>query len=182
MPKLRLLLAACVAAAAAGCGKDDPSVPGGRLAVPAAWSGTWRIVLTSLDCPSDSLLGVDVIVDDVCTGEPVETFLGLEAEGLEMRCTGSFTDTNLDAHCSGGVKLGCTVTVTVDFAAVRTDSLFDGTGTVFVRTECSNGSETECYDAVVVAERIAPVPAGCDSTGVAKLFLPPSVRSILPRR
>lgn len=175
------LLAALVGMGGAGCGKDDPHMPPGTLTVPAAWSGTWRVVLTSRNCPDDSLLGVDITVDDVCTGEPVETFLGLEVQGLEMRCTGSFTDTNLDAQCSGTIEdFGC-LAVTADFHAVRADSLFDGTGTLTVRP-CSGGGEVDCIDAAFAAERIQRVPPSCDSTGVAKTLLPARLRRQFPAR
>ena len=174
-----LVTLACLGAAA--CGKDDPHRPGTGLTVPESWAGVWRIVLTSRNCPDDSVLAVDVIVDEVCKGESVEEFLGLQVEGLEMQCSGSFTDANLVAHCTGRSELfGCILTVTADFGAARADSLFDGTGTVYLRTECSGQSEMECIDAAFAAERLEPAPARCDSTGVAKSFLLP--RGLPPRR
>ncbi len=165
---LGLCVTAIVAAAAwlAGCGKDDPSGPPGSVTVPEAWAGIWQVTLTTRTCATDSLLGVDVVVDTVCAGETAEEFLGLSDADLQVvDCSGGFTDTHLSITCTGSSELfGCTFRVNGSFSADRADSSFVGSGVVNTRLTCGSEVEDDCNEAEFVGRRLAPAPPSCTAS------------------
>ena len=132
------------------------------------------------DCTTDSLLGVDVPVDSICVGTTVQEFLGIREEQLDIRCVGTITDTEFNAHCSGRSELfSMEITVAADFTAVRNDSVFTGGGTATIQTRSGNSTETECYAVSYDALRVAPAPPECSGT---VSMVKPLARALRPRR
>ncbi len=157
------------------CSKEEnPQVLPQEVVFPASWAGVWRGTFPYRDCPTDSLLGVDVTVDSICTGTTVEEFLGIREELLDIRCVGTITDTEFAAHCSGHSEfLG--VSVAGDFTAVRDDSVFTGGGDLTVRYD---DNTTECYQVSYDALRVAPAPPACSG---AVSLVKPLARALRPR-
>jgi len=162
------------------CSKDDPQVPPTEVVFPASWAGVWRVTFPYRDCTTDSLLGVDVTVDSICVGTTVEEFLGIRAEQLDVRCVGTITDTEFNAHCSGqSAAFGLEITVVADFTAARNDSVFTGGGSATLQYRSGNSTETECYAVSYDALHVAPAPPACSGTvSLAK----PLARALRPRR
>lgn len=164
---------------AAGCGKDeDPKPPVQELRFPATWAGVWRVNFPYWDCQTDSLLGVDVYVDSICTGETIEEFLGIPEDQVAVDCTGTITDTDFTAHCSGRTEeLGVVLTINADFTATRQDSVFSGGGTAVLRYDYGNDSDTDCYELSFDAQLVGAVAPDC-STGTATVLAKPLARAL----
>jgi hypothetical protein len=148
-----------------GCGKDEPSGPRSSLLVPASWEGVWEITITSRECDTDSVIGVDVLIDAVCTGESFEEFLGLHAADLEtVRCSGTFTDQGFTATCTGSTDLfGCSVDMAGTFTAAREDTTFAGEGVLNMISTCSGEPVEDCIVAELDARFLAADPPECDA-------------------
>lgn len=157
----RLGLAAAVLGLVFGCGKD-PVEPPATVLVPEAWSGLWDITLTSRECGLDSVIGVDLLVDSVCTGGTLADFLGLEDDEVELECTGTWTDTELAATCSGtSTTFGCDFDIAGSVTATLNGSNFSGIARLNLRLNCDGDTSSDCIDAELSATRIGPEPASC---------------------
>ena len=165
-----------------GCGESEvPKAPQPELAFPAAWAGVWRVHFPNRDCRTDSLLGVDVFVDSICTGETLEEFLGISEEQMAIVCSGTINDTEFAAHCSGrSEELGLVLTVTADITGMRQDSVFTGGGTATFRYELGNDSETDCYTISFDALLLEPVGPDCSGSG-AVIMAKPFARALALR-
>jgi hypothetical protein len=148
-----------------GCG-DDPTQPPNQLFFPASWAGVWHLTLTERDCATDSFLGFDVSEDTICAGMSLVEFFGLG--DVPIDCSGSITDTRIDATCTGQEPFtGCNVTLRVN--ADRPDSTISGTGSL----RFSACSAANCTEFDILGRRQAPAPSSCSpaSNGLAGRFL-----------
>jgi len=166
-----------------GCSEDaDPKAPVEEFRFPASWAGVWRVNFPYRDCQTDSLLGIDVTVDSICTGETLEEFLGIPEDQVAVDCTGTITDTEFSAHCSGRTEeLGVVLTITADFTATRDDSVFSGGGTAVFRYEYGNSTDSDCYELSFDAELLAPVAPDCAASS-ATVMAKPLARALLQRQ
>lgn len=165
-----------------GCGKDEGAAPAPEFRFPAAWAGVWRVTIPYQDCRTDSLLGVDVYVDSICAGGTLEGFLGVPEDRVDMNCTGTITDTDFSAHCTGrSQQFGIVLTITADFEASRDDSVFSGSGTALFRYQAGDNSDTDCYEMSFTADRQASVPPDC-AASTTRALARPLARALLPRR
>lgn len=147
------------------CG-EEPSGPAPSLLVPPSWQGVWEITITSKECDTDSLIGVDVLVDPVCAGESIEEFLGLRAEDLEMvSCDGNFVDAGFVATCVGRTDLfGCSFDLSGTFSANRVDSTFAGGGVLKMTSFCSGDDRIDdCIVVELEGRRLATDTPECDA-------------------
>lgn len=165
-----------------GCSQDeDPKVPAEEIRFPAAWAGVWRVNFPYQDCQTDSLLGIDVTVDSICTGETLEEFLGIPEDQVDVDCVGTITDAEFSAHCSGRTEqLGVVLTITADFTATRADSVFNGGGMAVFRYEYGNSTDSDCYDVSFDAKLLAPVAPDCAASS-ATVMVKPLARALSQR-
>lgn len=118
-------------AAPAGAGiRLSARGPGGVLAgdtIPPEWAGIWTFTDSTYDCGGE-LLSTDSGTDTLCSGKPV---LVDDASPYQLSCTGSTTATTADVTCTytGEIFPDCTVTLSVEFHAVRTSNSYVATGT-----------------------------------------------------
>lgn len=147
----------------AGCGDDGPSGPPSQVIVPEAWRGMWQITYTASTCTSDSVIDTSVDIRPACPGQTLEQFLGIDSQNVELSCSGEFTDTALQAHCTGQTDLVCLITLSTDLSALRADSLFSGTAVLRTTLDCGGDQETDCETYAIEGVRIDPSPAECDA-------------------
>lgn len=152
------------------CG-DEPvePPPPQALYAPESWAGVWDITLVEHECGDDSVLAVTSFPDTLCAGESLAEFLLGDEQG-ELDCTGSWTDTDLAADCSGSsTVLGCETIVVASFTASLTDSAFGGLVRVDVRYDCEEPIPDDCLDVDLDALFSGPQPASCPQTSTGAL-------------
>jgi len=123
----------------------------------------WQITYTASTCTSDSVIDSSVDIRPACPGQTLEQFLGIESQNVELSCSGTFTDTNLQAHCTGQTDLVCLITLSTDLSAVRADSLFTGMAVLHTTLDCGGDRETDCETYAIEGVRIDPSPSECDA-------------------
>jgi hypothetical protein len=161
-----------------GCGDDDPTQPPSQLLFPASWAGIWRLTLNERDCATDSFVGVDVSVDTICAGMSLVEFFDLTDGQVALSCSGSMTDSHIDATCTGHESFfDCDVTLRL--SANRADSTLSGTGSI--RT--SGCPVASCLEFDILGRRLAPAPTGCPAAanGLARRLLGRNAGASLPR-
>jgi hypothetical protein len=179
--KRTLIAAALGAGAVLGCGDDPVEPPPQTLFAPESWAGVWDITFIERECDSDILVDSFPTLETICTGESLVEFLLGDAEG-ELDCTGSWTDSSLEATCSGSsTVLGCITTVAARFdASLRADSTFAGLVRLDVRFDCEDEIPDDCLDVELDAVLRAAEPDSCPqpATGALKAL----TRATRPQR
>jgi len=161
-----------------GCGDDDPTQPPSQLLFPASWAGVWRLTFNERDCATDSFVGVSVDTTCVEAGMSLVEFFDLSGYDVALSCSGSMTDSHIDATCTGHESFfDCDVTLRL--SANRADSILSGTGSI--RT--SGCPVASCLEFDILGRRLAPAPTGCPaaSNGLASRLLGRNPGASLPR-
>ena len=173
-----LLLSLVVPAAfLPGCGKDKTTGPGvDGIEVPAAWAGIWSVHSVDRNCGSDIVVDDSTNEETLCAGE---NFLFGEDFGVDVNCSGTVTDTEINLSCTGTETFeGVVFSYTFTIQATRSGDSFSGTS----HTEITSAGETIlCNDEVVSATRIGPAPEPCISSSAMRLPREEIWDSLLPR-
>jgi len=78
-------------------------------AIPAAWSGHWKITTVYRDSQTDAINSVVETIDDICAGDPigiglVEQVAGEHTEVKSTACNGQAAENHISASCAGGIE------------------------------------------------------------------------------
>jgi len=129
---------------------------------PAAWAGIWTFDTTIKECTTGAVLASNTTTDTLCTGDPYDP--GSD-EDFQFDCTGTVTDTHLEATCTatGEVSPGCTMHLEFQTTADRDGDSYTSvtTSNVSYTGDTCGPLQPSCTRIEGTGTRIAGEPASC---------------------